>query len=375
MSNAIEMLKNNDTGLLRPDQIEDFRAYLVDTGCKVRKGNNHGQLLFVGTSAGWAPLQKGANDTVKTPYALRSVINDFLKTPMARSLSLHKRISQSKSIPLNADLARVVAAAVTAKPAAIPFGLHVPCDDEAEAPTVSDRRVSEPQTCAVVEPEHSAVHAHSIGPQCSTPDLPANFHILPAGANLVSGEGQNNQERSHGKTRLYSPAVAMCTLAGEMPRRTHNYRVKLIVEPIFDTGIGEVGVGMRNMSFDSTTGIAQFEQTIHGRTPNGDLANLIEGFAKLAAQYPTEDVDSSVIRAQLLRLGRQARLMLTAANTDAPPAPAPAAEPVHLEDLRDDFAIHCPLTPLEDESPAAFADRRWAYADLMMQKRSPQYAD
>jgi hypothetical protein len=341
MSNAIEMLKNNDTGLLRPDQIEDFRAYLVDTGCKVRKGNNHGQLLFVGTSAGWAPLQKGANDTVKTPYALRSVINDFLKTPMARSLSLHKRISQSKSIPLNADLARIAAAAVTAQPAAVPMVADLPCDELAESPTgshtheisisgpghhfssnllprsegdhihsltLTDRRIGEPQTCAVGTMYHDPSARYT--PEGSTAERPANFHVLPVGASpdtLASQRAHmHNENARHLQWAAFGEMVKRLEDEGE-PESPH-----ILLSP-----------RLREMALKGGLMIAQCPQYIY----------------------------------------------------DGAVASKPAADPLHLEDLRDDFAIHCPLTPLEDESPAAFADRRWAYADLMMQKRSPQYAD
>lgn len=41
----------------------------------------------------------------------------------------------------------------------------------------------------------------------------------------------------------------------------------------------------------------------------------------------------------------------------------------HLQDLRDDFAATCPLQLLPGESPAAFAGRRWVYAQAMVESR------
>ncbi len=51
------------------------------------------------------------------------------------------------------------------------------------------------------------------------------------------------------------------------------------------------------------------------------------------------------------------------------PAPESQKLPVHLEDLRDDFAIHCPLTQRTGESLQDFAVRRWEYAKVMMETR------
>lgn len=41
----------------------------------------------------------------------------------------------------------------------------------------------------------------------------------------------------------------------------------------------------------------------------------------------------------------------------------------HLQDLRDDFAATCPLQLLPGETPAAFAGRRWVYAQAMVESR------
>ncbi len=55
------------------------------------------------------------------------------------------------------------------------------------------------------------------------------------------------------------------------------------------------------------------------------------------------------------------------------PAPAAEAAPKKLSqdliDLRDDFAITCPLTQVEGENLAAFAVRRWEYAQAMLDAR------
>lgn len=41
----------------------------------------------------------------------------------------------------------------------------------------------------------------------------------------------------------------------------------------------------------------------------------------------------------------------------------------YLADLRDDFAASCPLQPLDGETPLAFANRRWVYAQAMIESR------
>ncbi|NWA11986.1 hypothetical protein [Pseudomonas gingeri] len=64
----------------------------------------------------------------------------------------------------------------------------------------------------------------------------------------------------------------------------------------------------------------------------------------------------------------------------APPATEVQAAPVEplssfLIDLRDDFAISCPLTMNENETMAAFANRRWEYAQAMVKARPAQSGD
>lgn len=51
-----------------------------------------------------------------------------------------------------------------------------------------------------------------------------------------------------------------------------------------------------------------------------------------------------------------------------PKAPAKAMDQ-YLTDLRDDFAVSCPLTQQDGESLAAFANRRWVYAQAMIDAR------
>lgn len=347
MHNTIDMLKHNDDGLLKLDQIEDFRAYLIGHKCKTRKGNGKSQLLFVGTSAGWAVIQKGVGGVVKSPIALRSVIDDYLKTPVARSTSLAKRISAASKIPLEApDLAKRVAAAVTepvttehqvAEPGChthTPFldnhagahshalatepGSHTHTPGLTSMPGPyerfrdigrddggqSRRIVGDVQTCEVVPHEHSAVHAHFVAPQSSAAELPSNFHILPEGCSPVS---------------LASQRLAM---HADNTRRQQ---------------------------------WAAF----------GDLVKRLEAVEKDAGPH-------IILSPRLREMALQGGLMITEAN---PFASAPVADPQHLEDLRDDFAIHCPLTQAAEESLTAFAIRRWQYADLMMKSRQPLYAD
>lgn len=54
-----------------------------------------------------------------------------------------------------------------------------------------------------------------------------------------------------------------------------------------------------------------------------------------------------------------------------PAPPSTPAKPLDkdLEVLRDDFAVTCPFTQVDNESLAAFATRRWAYAQAMIDAR------
>jgi len=77
---------------------------------------------------------------------------------------------------------------------------------------------------------------------------------------------------------------------------------------------------------------------------------------------------------------------VAAANSDAstgadiasnnPEAVQPTGKAIHVKpldkflvDLRDDFAISCPLKVRGDESMASFANRRWEYAQAMLDAR------
>ncbi|WP_426237555.1 hypothetical protein [Pseudomonas sp. TWP3-2] len=57
-----------------------------------------------------------------------------------------------------------------------------------------------------------------------------------------------------------------------------------------------------------------------------------------------------------------------ASPSTAPKAPAKVMDQ-YLTDLRDDFAISCPLVKDVEESMAAFANRRWVYAQAMIDAR------
>lgn len=55
--------------------------------------------------------------------------------------------------------------------------------------------------------------------------------------------------------------------------------------------------------------------------------------------------------------------------------PMSARQSEYLRDLRDDFALRAPLVMAEGESMAAFADRCWSFADLMIKHRPPMTGD
>lgn len=238
MSSALTMIKTNDTGLLTLEQLPAFRQYLTDNKCRVRKGNEH-QVLFVGTSAGWAPIQKGAGGHIKTPVALRPVIEDFTKSPAERSRQLARQIGRTSKVPVAEGVCAVPVVVVPVEP----HQVNVTC------------RLSNPELPADVEVSEKATIE-------TWPEdwraAPSNFHVL--GVISTSGAADANKP--------------------------------------------QVAAGVEDAS---------------KRLESADLE--------------------------------------------------------HLQDLRDDFAIHCPLPMLEGEDLAAFAVRRWAYADQMMASRLPQYAD
>lgn len=266
MNQAINMLKQNDTDLLKADQVEPFRLYLVAQKCKTRKGNGHSQLLFVATSGGWAVVQKGAGGTVKTPYALRAVIEDFLKTPLNRSLDLAKRMSHAKQLDLDADLAQRVAAAVEA-----------PAPDKADHGTV---------VCK---------------------NWPWQDGQMPSGG-MIDGR---------------------------------------------EVSLGGANTGSGDQPID----------------PAKECSRQWAEFGKLAERVAAECKGAGphiLLSPELRKLAMKRGISISLAA---------AADLEHLQDLRDDFAIHCPLLPRDGEDPTTYADRRWSYADQMMASRYPQCAD
>lgn len=273
MNQAINMLKQNDTDLLKTDQVEPFRLYLVAQKCKTRKGNGHSQLLFVATSGGWAVVQKGAGGTVKTPIALRPVIGDFLKTPLNRSMDMGKRLRHAKQVDLDNDLAQRVAVAV-ADP----------------APAVSNDNGDHLAPLCAASGVGCTGCGDSAGAGCNAGVLQSeNFQILPVGALPVD--------------------------------------------------------------------------------PAAERQNLWAEFGKFAERVAAECKGAGphiLLSPELRKLAMKGGISISL---------APAADLEHLEDLRDDFAIHCPLLPRDGEDPTAYADRRWSYADQMMASRYPQCAD
>ncbi|MDF2792304.1 MAG: terminase protein [Pseudomonas orientalis] len=61
----------------------------------------------------------------------------------------------------------------------------------------------------------------------------------------------------------------------------------------------------------------------------------------------------------------------TQVQSDPAQAPGATSKPLdaYLVDLRDDFAVTCPLVQAEGESLTAFANRRWVYAQAMIDQR------
>lgn len=282
---AHDILKQNDTDLLKPHQVEGFRHYLVSQKCNTRKGNGKGQFLFVETSAGWAALQRGAGGTVKSPIALRAVIQDYLKSPAARCVSLAGRISQAALVPV-------------------------------EAPDLAER-VAE----AVAKPALTAVPGTS-----NQADWPWE-------------NGAPGQNTGEGSSRTYEPSTA--TFDARQPHQNREQSPSAVVLPL----------GVQPVS--------------------GGRAAQWRGFSKLA-----ESVDQELRQCTGPTVILPPRLREMAAKGTLAIIEAPATVDLqHLEDLRDDFAIHCPLPQLEGEDLGDYADRRWAYADLMISKRFPMDAD
>ena len=82
-----EPITRNDIGAIEPDQVPGFHAWLRQSACITKDGNQAGQFFHVKTALGWAPVQRGAGGKVVTPIALRAVIEDYLACRPATSLS------------------------------------------------------------------------------------------------------------------------------------------------------------------------------------------------------------------------------------------------------------------------------------------------
>ncbi len=283
-ASAHDMLKQNDTDLIKPHQVEGFRHYLVSQKCKVRKGNDKGQFLFVETSAGWAALQRGAGGTVKSPIALRPVIQDYLKTPAARCVSLAKRISQAALVPV-------------------------------EAPDLAER-VAE----AVAQPEPAAL------------EPVASMHLdWPwEGVNAPAAEPEAGQMSASGNSRD----------TGEGSQATSSFHV--------------LPLGVQPPPPTATERSRQW----------AEFSDRLKTLDQLMRDNPGQQI---LLSPKLREMAAKGCLAIIE-------APA-TVDLQHLEDLRDDFAIHCPLPQHEGEDLDTYADRRWAYADLMMSKRFPMDAD
>lgn len=117
--------------------------------------------------------------------------------------------------------------------------------------------------------------------------------------------------------------------------------------------------------------ISRSGQLLHIREARGSGQKYLRtalGLGPLVAQFLKRPVSAAVSAATI----REAMPPRKA------PAPAKAQETleskkkpltVHEQDLRDDFAIHAPLQKLPEESLRDFANRRWEYADLMLETR------
>jgi hypothetical protein len=73
----------NDTGLVSAEQIPAFRAYLVESGLRVRD-SGAGQFFHVQVPGGtrWLPIERGRAGAPVTPQLLRSYVDGFLRTPL-----------------------------------------------------------------------------------------------------------------------------------------------------------------------------------------------------------------------------------------------------------------------------------------------------
>lgn len=303
MSSPLDMIKTNDTGMLTLEQLPAFRQYLVDNKCRVRKGNEH-QVLFVGTSAGWAPIQKGAGGRLKTPVALRAVIEDFTKSPAERSRQLARQIGRHSKVPVAEGACAVPVVVVPVGPHQINF------------------------TCRL-----------------SNPELPADVEV---------GEKATTETRPEDER------------AGS--RNVHVLPLGVMPPPHIDYAAGQDKTVVTRLN--SKSGAADTNKPQAGPMSPEKFSVMLDKLgAALAADVRTTQAPTSVL-SKLFKLFHPA--VVGVSDTSKRMG---SVDLEHLQDLRDDFAIHCPFSMSEDEDLAAFAVRRWAYADQMMASRLPQYAD
>lgn len=79
----------NDIGLVSAEQIPAFRAYLVESGLRVRD-SGPGQFFHVcwaySGRTRWLPIERGRAGAPVTPQLLRPLVDSFLKNPLDRAV-------------------------------------------------------------------------------------------------------------------------------------------------------------------------------------------------------------------------------------------------------------------------------------------------
>ena len=124
------------------------------------------------------------------------------------------------------------------------------------------------------------------------------------------------------------------------------------------------GYGTRSGQYEQLGTKMTYRYTDHGQLT---VPNAKE---RLELKQPCPDV-FEVVAMAFLDLHLPPELAKAPAVPNEPSPPAPPAKPLNkeLEMLRDDFAVACPLTQDPNESIEAFATRRWAYAQAMIDAR------
>jgi len=252
-----EPISRNDYDLLPLDQVEPFQVWLSKHGCAIKQTGS-GQHFQVMTTLGWAPVQRGKQGAVVTPIALRSVIQDFLKAPLGRSVHMGTKVTSTRQLFIG---------------------------DLPETPANDAQAVSELVARAIGKPALKQ-------PAQAKSNIKESLDRL--GASIAKGE--------HLFVASEPTAVAAPAQADPLPADGHS----------------------------------------------------------LEAHVPLIDQRRAV---RDLRLATQAPAPTKKASQDL----------LYLNDLRDDFAMHAPLQMGERESMAAFAARRWAYADSMIEQRPAQF--